>query len=466
MSARLNLNEIPLIRWKGKTFTQISSSIQNNRQINATIDKKSLFKALPLKIYRREIVTNLKYCDSRSSVTIDELNRPNGSINNTSATLKNFGEISTLDNLLPNNTSDYTNRSTTCTTQSAAVLSPEVNALKRVRSSGRIKRQFDISKNNDSYYTSTNQYLVSRNRTFQQNQYNYIRQGDSTAKPGTALSYGNVYSANGINHCQKYQMAATSFSYNWFDGNSYVVSYPGGYYSTEDINAIFKQTMVTNYHYFILTPTNNTVFVGTQLQRLDNYIGIQNIGFLMNIGFNNDTSKVELQVMKADTITFNSSFITAPTGQNWTTVFNSTPKTPQFVINNTTFGNAIGFSLASYPNTISTTNQTFVSSFAPGIKPLYVKLYYKPNNPQFAQQGGVSSSAFILRKKYDSISNSSSLYRRAYGSSVANALAYGVSEAGYTIKDKMGYPNKKTPMFPRYSNVMKTCSLKKIANEI
>jgi hypothetical protein len=465
MSARLNFNEMPIIQWKGKTLNQITSSIQNNKVTSIT-SNSLLFKPLPLKIYRREIVTNIDNCKSRKSVTIDEINRPNGSINNSSVTSGNYGEINILDNLFPNNTSDYTNTSESCTTVSAAIFSPAMNAKRRVRSSGMIKRQFDISKNNDSYYTSTNQYLVGRNRTFQQNQYNYIRQGDSTVKPGSALSSGNIYSANGLNHCQKYQMGATTFSYIWIDNNTYSVSLPGGYYSVEDINALFKQTMVKNYHYFILIPNNATTFVGTQLVSLETYIGIQNIAFLMNIGFNNDTNLVELQVMEADTTRFTNSIVTVPSSGTWSASFNSTPKSPMFVIADSIFGSAIGFSAGTYPSTSSSVDVTFTSSFTPGIKPLYVALYYKPNNPQFAQQGAVSSSSLITRKKYDSITNSTALYRRVYGSLVANALAYSVGESGYTIKDKIGYPTKKTPVFPKYTDDMRVCSLTKISNAI
>ena len=55
MSALLNLNPIPLIPWKGKTFNQIHSSIQKNGKIPT--DTPNLFAANPLKIYRREIAS-------------------------------------------------------------------------------------------------------------------------------------------------------------------------------------------------------------------------------------------------------------------------------------------------------------------------------------------------------------------------------------------------------------------------
>ena len=38
----------------------------------------------------------------------------------------------------------------------------------------------------------------------------------------------------------------------------------------------------------------------------------------------------------------------------------------------------------------------------------------------------------------------------AFGSQVANALAYGVPEGGYTDKVKRGYPLKCTPKFNKY----------------
>ena len=86
----------------------------------------------------------------------------------------------------------------------------------------------------------------------------------------------------------------------------------------------------------------------------------------------------------------------------------------------------------------------------------YVPVHYKPNNAKFAQQGAVDSSSRLARLKLDTITNSGATYRVAFdkygaGNATANALAYGVPANGYTIKDKLGYPNKSTP-------IVKTCS--------
>ena len=467
MSALLNLNSIPLISWKGNTFNQIYSSIQKNGQLkHDTVDSRNLFSANPIKHYRREIASiDNTICSSNSSIKIDVVNRPNGTINNSTATIKG-GLENLIDINLPNNKCEtYENCS--------VILSPAQNARNRVRSSGMMKRQFNESKNNDTYYTSTAQYLTNRNRTFAQNQYNYIRQGDATAKPGSAIASANVYSGQGINHCQKYQISqAVSFKYTWVnkidettttvvDNTEYTVNIPAGHYTLEDINRIFKQKMFENFHFLIKDQNGIT----------DEYYS-QNLSYAIQFAYTNNNNTVELHTYRIDRDVFPASSYTVPTNQlnvaTWELVANA-GLYPQVIITDNAFKNAIGFNPGSYPNTNVTSADTYKvhqSNITAGIKPLYVKLYYKPNNHQFAQQGAVSASDLITRKKYNSITNSTVAYRNAFGSSVANALAYGVQSPGYTVKDKLGYPMKKTPTFSKYSNEMKKCSVTTFANAI
>jgi hypothetical protein len=87
-------------------------------------------------------------------------------------------------------------------------------------------------------------------------------------------------------------------------------------------------------------------------------------------------------------------------------------------------------------------------------------IYYKPNNPQFAQQGGVSASSRLLRKKVDTITTIGSSYQTSFGMGMANALAYGVPRSNYTIKDKLGYPQKCTP------TVTSTGEFVKVTNKV
>lgn len=534
MSARLNMNQIPFISWKGKTFNQITSKIQLNNRTEVT-SNSIFFKPLPLQIYRREIVTSdSDVCDTRLSSSIDLLNRPNGSIINSKAQNNHNGLENTLDiHLTENKTERFDcNTSTQC-------FNPAKNALRRLRSGGMIKKQFDVSKNNDTYATSTNQYLVSRNRTFQQNQYNYIKKGDAMVIPGDALSKQNIYAGSGTNHCQKYYLPVdTYFQYQWFesydedrttlndDGSqtttsehigpqTYTVDLSAGYYSLGDINDRFKYVMTTNLHYLESTANKSKLF-------------------FMNFAYNTFSDKVELQIQNISNYIFPTTNYIVPLKNdvdervtNWS-VPNNFSLTPVVIINDNVFKSVIGFESTRYPNymltdaavtdidsgvvlyqlgnlrqydvektatiqagyyiidgvtrtpmsntsgaapydansyeyqlaIIPSTISLFSSTSTPEVKPLYTPLYYKPNNPKFAQQGGVSSSSLVSRKKYDTITNNTEIYRSAYGLHVANAMAYGVPANGYTVKDKIGYPMTNTPVFSKYSDEVRTCTAK------
>jgi hypothetical protein len=77
-------------------------------------------------------------------------------------------------------------------------------------------------------------------------------------------------------------------------------------------------------------------------------------------------------------------------------------------------------------------------------------VYYKPSNSKFAQQGAVNSGSYLLRKKFDTITDNTVMYRKAYGNQVASAMGYGSAQGVYTYKDKIAFPVKKTPVFPSY----------------
>lgn len=445
MSARLNMNEIPLFSWKGITLTQVTNRIvKNNSTLSSILSKHDLYRALPLKIYRKDIVTgDATQCVQRSSVKIDDINMPNGTIINSSVQdTKDL--VNTLDINLINNQTELLGK---CKDNNECVAN---NARRRVRSSGMIKRQFDLSKNNDTYCTSTKQYLVSRNRDFEHNQYNNIRVGTANVKPGEAQSATNVYSSNGLSHCQAYYIGTSlTFQYQWINGIYYNVVIPVGYYRVEDLNSVLQLVMAANRHYLVKNVNQARVF-------------------LLQIGYNNFYDTVELSTMAMSTSIFNDpqSNYVMPKDEYGTTVTAwSVPNNtvvPGFKILANDLQKIIGFDAGNYPDIPipmnigdpvqdPLTDQVFESSNQPILKPLYVPIYYKPNNPQFAQQGGVTSSSLILRKKYNSINCNSN-------DKTGCSLAYGVPEYGYTKKDKIGYPNIKTPLFPKYGG-QKTCDV-------
>jgi len=502
MSQFLNTDKIslsylnPIDSWKGKTFTQITSSIKKNntnsvgRSITKTVYKKGVlvgtisvnprfFLPNPLKIYRREIANpiDMTNCYPRSSLRIDEFDRPNGSIINTSSTNQN-GLVNTVDNNLPNNKCE---KPGTC----SIFLSPSENAKRRCRSSGIIKQNYNPSNNSASYYTNANQYLISRNKTFQQNQYYYIRVGDPLLKPGPGLAASNIYTANGLPVCAKHYIPEDcGFDYQWVDGQYYSVNVPKGYYSIDEFKNVFQVAMSQNYHFLFEVKTGSKVF-------------------LINIIYDDSVSKFTIQFTPYDSTNFPSSEYVSDVraNQSWThspygTAIIPPTKGPRSsLVPGIRFTNneilpALGITSSSFPiifpqvaisndplNNTQTyvTRQALISNKTPGLHPIYKKIYYKPNNSQFAQQGAVSSSSLIARIKYDTVnkvasSASPNIYddhiTNIYGSNFANALSYGVSENPYTMKDKIGYPNIKYPSFPSNSSGQKICTDTHIAGGV
>jgi hypothetical protein len=457
----LHFNAPEYFPWKGKTLNQITSIMQKNQNTNSNPKNTGIFRAGPVKLYRREIFTldnsgNIQERGNpRTSLSIDEFTRPNGYfISQNLPDCSNNGVVNYLDPKDANITTNIYDMGEICNTcnqptdcKSSSTLAPniyisqEFNAKRRVRSAGMITKKYNPARNGDSYSTSNSQYLVSRNRTFDQNQYNYIRQGNALSIPGDNLSVSNVYSAQGINHCEKYIISSSlgnnKFNYTWVDSSSNTVTIPNGAYSLTDFNAAFQLAMYKNTHYYI-NQTNQTIF------------------YLLNFAYNTNLNTVEIQSFEAS----GNSLYIQPPGSTWI----SRQYFPQIVIQSTNIQSAIGFTLGTYPSSSGTSTtpspQLSESTINPaGLQPVYVPVIYKPNNSQFAQQGGVSSSTRIARLKYDTITTVGATYRSAYGAQVANELAYGVAptDAGYTLKTALGYPLKCTPQFDAYTGAYKAC---------
>ena len=299
---RLGLKTNTHFNWKGKTFSQVSSILQKNKANDTISNDRLFFRALPNKIYRREIVfPNSTPPKSGGGAKISgTMDYPGGTIVNSQSTFCegimgtldiNYDESKTALQCSSGCNSYLENDVSQRNSKYIQSLSLQDNARRRVRSSGMMRPRFKENKNGQSdNYVSSGQYLHSRNKTFQQNQFSNLRIGDASVKPGPNVCLNNKYASNTIQYC-------------------------------------------------------------------DSSSGLTN----------------------------------------------------------------------------------------------YVPVFYKPNNAKFAQQGAVDSGCRLTRLKYDTITNGGNSMRVAYGPSTANALAYGVPANGYTIKDKVGYPNKCTPKFPKYA---------------
>jgi hypothetical protein len=479
------------ISWKGRSFNQIVAGLRRNSN-STVIQKQNLHAAQPIRHYRKEIA-NASVC-SRASISLDDFTSPGGTIVNTSST-KQTKNVEVAEFGLTVNKSERP--STTC---DKVACSKAADARRRVRSSGNVKRAFIQSKNNDKYYTSTNEYLVSRNLTVAQNQYSYVRFGDATVEPGSSKSLNNIYSPAGINHCAKVSIRGFSatplFTYQWIDGEVVDVNFPDGDYALDELVNQFQNVMILQGHYYI-----NKVSGGKE--------------FAMNFAYNVRTDRIQIQCKAVNNVVFPTSAYTIPAGGVSLTKYAVVPVIrvlpnvfqqiigvdagyyptydPEGIIDHSingaiisstkelgldlitefylqpyseggspdsnVFNGAYDTNINTYPNPI---NQNYDGTMSPKIGTPYVPLYYKPSNSKFATQGSVDASSRLARLKYDTITSSASTFTTAYGRHTANALAYGVPGPGATFKERIGYSTSCQPTANLITNQMMKCTTTKI----
>ena len=421
------------IEWEGKIYNQLGSAIKKNyTNIKSIILARNLlFKPLPLKIYRREIASvDISVCNPRTSIKIDQLNMPGMSIITQNS---NRGVNTSIDLNYENNTCQHPSLTITdptyCNQFSAAK-----NARRRVRTSGIMKPE---------YNSSNAQYLNTRNLTFKQNEYFHIRKGNALAEPGTLAASQNIYSSNsGVTSCKKYFMSNTYFFYNWINSSDIRITIPTGYYDIDDLNNLLHYIMFSNKHYLIVTATSAKIYF---------------LNFVYNVNIN----RVQLQVTTSNDTLFPNTIYSYPNDAIWTLPTSPNYFNPNIIIEDSIICNTIGFTNGTYPvSTVgSSTNFIIDGSYVPSIQPNnYVPIYYKPNNSKFGVQGAVTSSDLITRKKYITITNAANSFRTAFGNQTSDALAYGVPEYGYTLKDKVGFPLIKTPVISKYNGQINSCN--------
>ena len=410
--------------WKGKTLFQVVATIQKNSNKSSNLSLSQIRKALPLKIFRKEIhningQTAMKNCSGPISTKITDIEMPGSTIVSEIPHTYSNGLVNTLDI----NHTTISAENGACNTANNC-FSPTYNARKRVRSAGMIQKKFNINNNNDTYSTSTQQYLISRNKTIKQNEFHYIRKGNAGLIPGPGLASSNIYSPSGLSHCYQPLISVSNnnntFSYTWEIYNgltltsiiTYNVTIPEGKYDIFALNNVFQTAQYANKTFLIS--------------------GDRNI-FLMNFSYDTNSERISLN---ANNIT-NSGY-SIPSGAGWSWASGYTIISYITILNNN-FANLIGF----LPGKYSGTNTAFDYGY---ILPNYVPLIYKPNNSSYGVQGAVESSARIQRLKYNTINTGAFSVKSAYGTAAANALAYGVSEQPYTSKTSVGDKPKCTPV--------------------
>jgi hypothetical protein len=176
MTARLELNPIRYVSWKGKTLNQITSALRQNTHTLNDGDSINIFKPTPVKLYRKEITsTTIDGGNARVSASIQDFERPNG-YSIVASPINSDGNCvasqNTLDINIPNSTYE-TGTATQLSTNPNICFSRADNARRRCRSGGAAIKQYDITNRKTNYYTSSTQYLYDRNKTFDQNMFKY-----------------------------------------------------------------------------------------------------------------------------------------------------------------------------------------------------------------------------------------------------------------------------------------------------
>lgn len=449
------INETPIVNWKHgyNTFTQISSGIKYNNP-NVSGDKSSYFRALPLKIYRKEIATDTAVANPRTTGRIFDFDRPGGTVKTNSSECLGIKNTQILNS--------YADKVCRDTEKCSVFLSAEANARARVRSSGMIRKKYNADTTAPTYFTDTKQYLESRSLSYKSNSNFHVYSGDVTSSAGSSGASQNIYTSSSGQNCKKETLSTEgSFKYIWFDDASYNVVIPAGEYDVNDLNNILHTTMENNYHYFIETPSKRKIYpISLKYTQIDGFMVVEAIGYNQSSIVNytgpidpNDPVSPPAWIAEIPD---------APSTKNVQLFFDNGSSTELY----TKMGSAIvtqklpainNGGLGIIPEVFNTK-----TSFYPRRK----IVYYKPSNHGFATQGAVSSSDLITRRKYNTINTVAGSMRSAYGEHTASAVAYGVPSYGYTKKDKIGYPMKKTPTFSKYSDIMKKCSVRTFANAI
>jgi hypothetical protein len=300
--------------------------------------------------------------------------------------------------------------------------------------------------------------LKSRNRSFQQNQYNYIRKGNALLPAGNPNTSSNIYSGNGLSHCAlviiNSSLNNNIFKYYWVDGTLNTVTIPNGtQYDIGALNNILTSAMIVNKHYLTKVSTGSNIIP-------------------LSFAYNTYYGKIELQSLAINTTIFPPNQYTKANADvvTWNVTVNTI--CPQIQILGNAFQNVVGFPSGNYPSrsiaaqgpTPYPGNQIFLSTLTASILPSYVPVYYKPSNPQFANQGAVDSGALIDRKKYNTITTSAATMSNAWGNQTSDALAYGVNPSGINITAKLmhGIPIQKTPKFNPRTGQMQQCQVRRI----
>lgn len=410
------------VPWKGTPHLQLLSKIHRNDG-NIAISENNIhntFLSRPLKHYRRDINIGNTVCNPRTSVKIDILNQPNGyNLVDPSGHCIQQNLVNVLDVQIPN--SEYEQNTKKCHTDTTCI-NPASKALKKVRSSSGIIK--------DNYYTSSSQYYRNRNM----DSYTPFQEIDSFVSNNTI---GEPQTKNiNISICKNYMISNylnnNQFSYQWIDGSQHSVILSDGYYDLNKLNNELKLKMIQNRHFYVNNSNKTKVFL---LKIVNNII---NKTVQLQCTLNNKYSNNILYSKPPVYLYIGHDAVT------WNNDVSYNDILPAFIIP-PSFSEVIGFKPGNYPEDVNSTTNYSVDS---NIDDVIVSSRDIPvtnkttseNNTQLIVPGSINSSSFIIKKKYNEITNNGMGLRTAESLNFNNAIAYNIPVGGNIKKNDKPFP--------------------------
>ncbi len=140
----------------------------------------------------------------------------------------------------------------------------------------------------------------------------------------------------------------SQFNYIWFDGLTYSISIPNGFYTIPQLNAYLQFVMISNRHYMLTGNSTNVYF--------------------LELVTNAQLYNIQLNCYPLSTSLASASSWTIPAGATWTIPTQS--QTASIQILNNRFTDIIGFVAGTYPPTAHSTLYSAVSSYCPQVSPV------------------------------------------------------------------------------------------------
>lgn len=419
--------------WKGDSICQKLPVWQRNDRSLPDRSSSSgmIFRALPMKHYRREIGSLSHSEGSKSGVRVAFFETP-GAISTNTQSCQSIDDISCkrggeafIDLQCTTNTSDRPCAPADATFGRHGFAAD--SALRRVRSAGMVRRNYTTESNSSGTYsisrapereykTNYSQFLTSRAKTFDQNQFQYTRLGNRDSTPGTVAAADNIYVSSSINTRCKYEIKAAlgnnEFSYTWIN-SSYTVTFADGFYDIFDLNSVLKSVMFSNGSYITINGSPS---------------------YLLELIYKSSLRYPQV-------------------------IFSSFEGTYPSITLSSSFAPVLGLSAGTYPMSIPSDGSPIILSLTSAkIGSSYKEVFYKPNNPNFGVQGAVTSSDRLTRLKYNTVTNTAGLIGERYGSNVgaANKYIYSTNNqnpGGLMMRTKKAVV-KKTPVFDKYTGLL------------